>query len=241
MKITEYLKRKEEIMDISEAQHAQIKRKRILIVDDLPQNLQVLGNTLRDYGFQIAFATSGKQALTIAALKMPHLILLDMAMPEMDGLAVCKKLKEDAKTKNIPVVFLTAKTESESIIKAMKAGGNDYVVKPFNTTDLMGRILFHLGLDKPDLSQNPENSIAVVMKALTGEYLEKWKNVKAGLFIDDVIEFAKGIQELAKENNMKALLDYGEELHINADKLNIAKMTELIDQYPATVKNLNRQ
>ncbi|MGE5353483.1 MAG: response regulator [Acidobacteriota bacterium] len=228
-------------MNISETQLSQIKRKKILIVDDVPQNLQVLGNTLRDCGFQIAFATSGKQALSIAALKMPHLILLDMAMPEMDGLAVCKKLKEDVKTKNIPVVFLTAKTESESIMKAMKAGGNDYVVKPFNTDDLIGRILFHLGLDKPDMAENSSNNSVALMAALTGEYLEKWKNVKAGLFIDDVIEFAKGLEELAKEYTVKELLEYGEELYVNADRLNIAKMTQLIEQYPVLVKRLYKQ
>jgi CheY-like chemotaxis protein len=228
-------------MEISEIQLAQIKRKRILIVDDLPQNLQVLGNTLRDCGFQIAFATSGKQALGIAALKLPHLILLDMSMPEMDGLTVCKKLKEGVHTKNIPVVFLTAKTESESIMKAMKAGGNDYVVKPFNTTDLIGRILFHLGLDKPGSAETSGTNLTRLMDALMGEYLEKWKNAKTGLFIDDVMEFAKDIQELAKENNAKALLDYGEELHLNADKLNIARMTELVDQYPVIVKKLSKQ
>jgi CheY-like chemotaxis protein len=235
------IKRSEKIMDISEAQLSQIKRKKILIVDDLPQNLQVLGNTLRNCGFQIAFATSGKQALSIAALKMPNLILLDMSMPEMDGLAVCKKLKEDIKTKNIPVVFLTAKTESESIMKAMKAGGNDYVVKPFNTDDLLGRILFHLGLDKTGLAESSPNNSIALMAALTGEYLEKWKNVKAGLFINDVIDFAKGVQDLAKGHNVKALLDYGEELFENADQLNIAKMTELIDQYPVLVKKLYKQ
>ncbi|HEX2866258.1 MAG TPA: response regulator [Ignavibacteriales bacterium] len=228
-------------MNISEAQLSQIRRKRILIVDDLPQNLQVLGNTLREYGFQIAFATSGKQALSIASLKQPHLILLDMSMPEMDGLTVCKKLKEDVNTKNIPVVFLTARTESESIMKAMKAGGNDYVVKPFNTSDLMGRILFHLGLEKKDSEGNSGGNIAAVVNALAGEYLEKWKNVKSGLFIDEVIEFAKGIKELGKENNVKALLEYGEELHLNADQLNIAKMTDLIDQYPVLVKKVNKQ
>lgn len=228
-------------MKVSEAQLTQIKRKKILIVDDLPQNLQVLGNTLRDCGFQIAFATSGMQALSIAALKMPNLILLDVNMPEMDGLTVCRKLKEDAKTKNIPVVFLTAKTESESIMKAMKAGGNDYVVKPFNTEDLIGRILFHLGLDKPEGAENPAGNMAALMAALTGEFLEKWKNVKAGLFIDDVIEFAKGIKDLAKDYNVKMLLEYGEELFENADKLNIAKMTQLVEQYPILVKRLYKQ
>ncbi|MCU7495700.1 MAG: response regulator [Ignavibacteria bacterium] len=228
-------------MDISEIKLAQIKRKRILIVDDLPQNLQVLGNTLRQYGFQIAFATSGKQALNIAALKLPHLILLDMAMPEMDGLAVCKKLKEDIKTKNIPVIFLTARTESESIVKALKAGGSDYVVKPFDTDDLIGRILFHLGLDKSDQIFNDEGSLTSLIDALTGDQLGIWENVKSGLFIDDVIGFAKGLEELAKEHNSKMLLDYGEELFLNADRLNIAKMTELIDQYPVIIKKLNRQ
>ena len=86
-------------MELSELQLSRIKRTKILIVDDLPENLQILGNTLRENGFQIAFATSGKQALSVAALKNPNLILLDMTMPEMDGLTVCKKLKENPRHK----------------------------------------------------------------------------------------------------------------------------------------------
>ncbi|MGE5399674.1 MAG: response regulator [Ignavibacteriales bacterium] len=225
-------------MNASEAQLAQIKRTKILIVDDLPENLQVLGNTLREYGFQISFATNGKQALSIAAAKLPHLILLDMSMPDMDGLAVCRKIKENPQTKNIPVVFLTARTEADSIMKALKSGGTDYVVKPFNTSELISRIVLHLGLDKLTSAENSQAFITRIVEMLEGDYMEKWKSAQAGLFIDDVISFAKSISELGKESSLKVLIDFGEDLQKNADQLNIEKMSKLMDQYPLVIQKI---
>lgn len=120
----------------------------ILIVDDVPKNVQVLGNLLSEYAFDLAVALSGKQALeTIERLK-PDLILLDIMMPEMDGFEVCRRLKSMDHTKEIPVIFLTAKTDSEDIVKGFEMGAVDYITKPFMKSELLARVKTHLTLKK---------------------------------------------------------------------------------------------
>lgn len=228
-------------METLEFQLSQIKRTKLLIVDDLPENLQMLGNTLREQGFQIAFATNGKQALVIAASKKPDLILLDMSMPEMDGLTVCKKLKENPITKNIPVIFLTARTESESIRKALSAGAVDYIVKPFNTSELINRVVTQLGLDK--IKEIPANELdkiflLEIVALLQKEYLPKWNEVKNSMFIDDVVSFAQSLTKLASENQIKTLNEYGDNLFQAANSLRIEKMSEILEQFPSIIKKI---
>ncbi len=122
----------------------EIKNAKILIVDDLPENLQVLGSTLNSQSYRVAFATSGKQALGIAQAKTPDLILLDIQMPEMDGYETCKLLKQDNRTKDIPVIFLTAKNDIEDIVTGLQHGAVDYITKPFNQSELLARVSTHL-------------------------------------------------------------------------------------------------
>jgi phosphoserine phosphatase RsbU/P len=118
----------------------------IFIVDDLQENLQVLGYTLMEEGFDVSMASSGKEALEIIADDTPDLILLDVMMPGMNGFEVCEKLKEMESTRDIPVIFLTAKTETEDIVEGFKVGGVDYITKPFQKEELLARICTHLTL-----------------------------------------------------------------------------------------------
>ncbi len=118
----------------------------IMIVDDVPKNLQVLGSVLSKEKYQIAAAINGRQALMLLENIRPDLILLDVMMPEMNGFEVCRKLKRNNDTKEIPVVFLTARTETEDIVEGFEAGAVDYVLKPFNATELLARVDTHLSL-----------------------------------------------------------------------------------------------
>jgi len=121
---------------------------RVLVVDDLPTNLQLIGITLNKLGIKAIVAQNGQQALKIALQNPPDLILLDIMMPGIDGYEVCTKLKENPRTKEIPVIFLTAKTQIEDIVKGFDVGGVDYVTKPFNAQELESRVLTHLDLKR---------------------------------------------------------------------------------------------
>ena len=112
----------------------------ILAVDDKPKNLQFLGKLLSDSGYEVGMAQNGQQAINFVNKSEPDLILLDIMMPEMDGYEVCEKLKKDFSAKHIPVIFLTAKTDPEDIVKGFDTGGVDYVTKPFNSAELLARI-----------------------------------------------------------------------------------------------------
>ncbi len=118
----------------------------ILIVDDIPKNLQLLSSILSAEGYQIAFASNGLQALSVLETTKPDLILLDIMMPELDGYEVCKRLKENNDTKDIPVIFLTGRVETEDVIRGFKVGAVDYVTKPFNSVELLIRVKTHIEL-----------------------------------------------------------------------------------------------
>ncbi len=116
----------------------------ILAVDDKPQNLQFLGKLLSDNGYEVALAQNGIQALNFLRKNDPDLILLDIMMPEMDGYEVCERIKSDFSTRHIPVIFLTAKTDTQDVVMGFEKGGVDYVTKPFNSAELLARIKTHV-------------------------------------------------------------------------------------------------
>lgn len=118
----------------------------VLIVDDNSQNLQVLADILESCGYETGFAMSGKQALDYIKLEKPDLILLDVMMPDMDGYETCAILKRDPEYSEIPIIFLTAKVETEDIVKGFQVGGLDYIAKPFNSLELKSRVKTHLEL-----------------------------------------------------------------------------------------------
>ncbi len=122
------------------------KRPHILIVDDKPQNIQILGKTLREHEYEITVANSGKQALKVVEKLSPDLILLDIMMPEMDGFEVCTRLKNSANTKEIPVIFLTAYADSDNLIKGFESGAVDYITKPFHIAEVIARVKTQLEL-----------------------------------------------------------------------------------------------
>jgi len=112
----------------------------ILIVDDNMNNIQLLASMLTSNGFNVEFATNGFDAIQWIKEETFDLVLLDIMMPEMDGYDVCETIRKDKKHKDLPVIFLTAKTDKESIVKGFTKGGNDYVTKPFDMRELLARV-----------------------------------------------------------------------------------------------------
>jgi two-component system sensor histidine kinase/response regulator len=113
---------------------------KILVVDDILENIQVLCANLSEYGYKTGFATNGYDCLRLCDTGEYHLILLDIMMPGIDGFEVLEIIRKERKNCDIPIIFVTAKTDDESIVKGLRLGAQDYVTKPFNSEELRSRI-----------------------------------------------------------------------------------------------------
>jgi two-component system sensor histidine kinase/response regulator len=144
----------------------------ILIVDDNPQNLQVLGKVLKDNKYEIEFATNGDAALGWLNIRQFDLILLDINMPGMNGFEVCRKIRLNPVLNNVPVIFLSAESERESILKGFELGAQDYITKPFDSRELLVRVRTHLVL-KDSLEK-----LAELNKSLEEKVIERTQQLK---------------------------------------------------------------
>jgi diguanylate cyclase (GGDEF)-like protein len=143
---------------------------KILVVDDVVQNIEILLLTLKQKNYQLSFSDSGIKALDLAPKFMPDLILLDVMMPGMDGIETCKRLKANDVTRDVPIIFITAKTEIEDVIKGFEVGGVDYITKPFNLREVQVRVETHLRLrkvirDKDNLISELKDTQEVLMSS----------------------------------------------------------------------------
>jgi two-component system sensor histidine kinase/response regulator len=175
------------------------KKYEILIVDDIPSNLNFLSEVLHAEEIGVMLATTGTGALEIARYKLPDLILLDIAMPMMDGYEVCEKLKADPVTRDIPVIFLTARTEPEDILKGFEAGAVDYILKPFNAMELIARVKTHLELkDKTETLKVINLSLEGEVRQRTAEISEANRNLT-----DANLKLEKAYDELSNLDKAK--------------------------------------
>lgn len=177
-------------------------RNSVLIVDDVPLNLSILGEILQKKNLEIYVAKEGLKAISIAEEIVPDIILLDVMMPNMDGFEVCKRLKANPKTRGIPIIFLTAKTETSEVIKGFEAGAVDYVIKPFNPTELLVRIQTQLDLKKASetLKESNEELRLEVLEREKAEIRLKEYQEK----LEEMVEERTRELEIAKENAEKA-------------------------------------
>lgn len=141
-----------------------MEKANILIVDDTPDNVRLLMEMLSERGYKVRPATSGAHALTTARLEPPDLILLDILMPDMDGYRVCAELKADERTRDIPVIFISALQQVFDKVKAFGLGAVDYITKPFEAEEVFARVRTHITLRK--LQQHLEEMVAARTTAL---------------------------------------------------------------------------
>ena len=120
----------------------------ILIVDDNPNNLKVLGAMLSSRGHKVALAANGEECLSFIDKQLPDLVFLDIMMPGLNGFEVCEKLKNDSRTSEIPVIFISALSNPQQIARAFESGGSDYITKPINRSDILARAKVHLDIKK---------------------------------------------------------------------------------------------
>ena len=133
------------------------ERHTILIADDVPKNLQLLGNVLKNNSYHVEFATNGVKVLEWLKKKDFDLILLDVMMPEMNGFEVCKTIRKHSKYDNLPIIFLSAKSDVLDIMHGLDLGGEDYVTKPFDSRELLARIRTHLEIRDSRKALNNNN------------------------------------------------------------------------------------
>ncbi|TMG97527.1 MAG: response regulator, partial [Betaproteobacteria bacterium] len=112
----------------------------VLVVSDTAASIDILRDMLQPEGYEIFAAASGEEALKIAAKSLPDVVLLDVAMPDMDGFETCRRLKAEAATHHIPVLFITALTDTHDVVEGFRAGGADYIAKPVRQEEVRARV-----------------------------------------------------------------------------------------------------
>lgn len=202
----------------------------ILAVDDQPNNLKVIAGVLGDE-YQLSIANNGHNALKILDKLVPDLILLDIMMPGMDGFEVCHEIKLRPQLKDIPIIFLTAKTEISDIVKAFEAGAVDYIFKPFNPLEVKARVnsqlqLFHTSRQLKEL--NYKLAVSQQELELTNVKLEMLNKQKDKFFsviahdlktpFNNVIAITGLISESLASKEQESLLEYVTMLRNTTDK-----------------------
>lgn len=147
---------------------------KVLVVDDTPANLDILQKYLEREGYNVAVAPNGELALKIAPKFLPDLVLLDVMMPGINGFETCRRLRADPATKDIPVIFITAKMENEDILEGFAVGGVDYITKPFRREEMLARVRAHLHIRQ--LLREKEDLIAELDSAARTDPLTQLAN-----------------------------------------------------------------
>ena len=154
----------------------------ILIVDDTIYNIQLLSLMLNKHGYQVEKATSGTEALEKAKRLLPDILLLDIRMPDIDGYEVCKRLKADPVTKDIPIIFISSIEETTDKVEAFSVGGVDYISKPFQLIEVLARIQTHLrlcSLQKKLQEQNEQLQSSAIVLSRSLEHERKLSKMKS--------------------------------------------------------------
>ena len=224
----------------------------ILIVDDNPQNLKVIDIYLRKHGFKTLIASKGELALNRVQHISPDLILLDVLMPGIDGFETCQRLKADQQTRDIPVIFMTALTETSHKLKGFQVGGVDYITKPFQQEEVLARVKTHLQIQKEmaerkraeaALREAHEEIIrlekATLELKMAGGFAHEMRNALTGIQLALHLVIQQG-QTLC-EKNVETL---GEVFHVLEPYIpqeyweKVVQEFEMIDEHEETLNNV---
>jgi len=229
----------------AEKKRQSAKSEVILIVDDAPDNLLILFSYLEEKGYRILLAEDGVTAVQIAQTKSPDLILLDVLMPNIDGFETCRRLKSEASTKEIPVIFLTALSETVNTVQGFKLGGVDYINKPSPQEEVLVRIQTHLNvrqmrqaLDK----QNKKQQQALEFEALLRRVTEKLRDsldekqilATATKQLGEVLDLGSCQIELYDAEQITATIEYEHSLSLPLSQ----GISRKIEDYPELYQQL---
>ncbi len=211
----------------------------ILVVDDVPANLTLLTGMLKEKGHRVRPVPSGKLALKAIEHEPPDLILLDITMPEMDGFEVCCRLKQDTRFRDIPVIFISALSETLDKVKAFGSGGVDYVTKPFQFEEVEARVETHLKLrlyqvQLEKLADQLKKANEIISRYVADQFAQKIREGRHDdvaaprrrrltMVFTDIVGFSDIADELEPEDLSMLLNEY------------LAEMTTITEKYGATI------
>lgn len=146
----------------------------VLVADDIAANRNLLRETLEPHGYEVLLVDNGETALKIAKRALPDAILLDINMPVLDGYETCRRLKEQEATRNIPVIFISANEGTQSLVDGFRAGGVDYVTKPFKAEEVLMRVQTHLQISRLTRALRERNDeLSNLNRALQAEVMRR--------------------------------------------------------------------
>jgi two-component system sensor histidine kinase/response regulator len=155
------------------------RKSKVLVVDDIQSNIEFVTEVLELENLEILSAKNGQRALQLCKESSPDLILLDISMPGIDGYEVCRILKEDIQTREIPIIFLTARVQKDDIIRGFEFGAVDYIIKPFNFNELISRVKTHLELkNKSEQLKNLNQKQESIIEERTLELKKAYNDLK---------------------------------------------------------------
>ena len=190
----------------------------VLVIDDQVENIRVLINILREYNYKTAVATNGREALEFVEKTLPDIILLDIMMPGMDGYEVCRKLKENPVTREIPVIFLTALNTINDMVKGFEVGGIDYISKPFKQEELLVRMKTHIDLRNSQKIIEEQNKRLVQINNEKNEIMSlvahDLKNP-----INTIVGFAKLVAKQKDHLELDEIGEYLTDIQVSAETM----------------------
>lgn len=220
----------------------EMETNQVLLVDDNPTNLAVLYEALEAQGYELLIAQGGEEALGIAAQAQPALILLDINMPGMDGFETCRRLKEDEVTKEIVVIFLSARDSVQDKVEGLKLGAVDYVSKPFQFEEVVARVNTQLELKRAqqELEVAREKADALLLNVLPESIANRLKAdertivdaiSEATIFFSDLVGFTPLAASMPPEKLVGFLNEVFSEMDRLAEKYGLEKIKTIGDAY----------
>lgn len=203
----------------------------ILLVDDEPQNLQVLGNILRNKGYSFALATNGKDTYKLLEKIIPDLILLDIMLPDIDGFGICEEIKSHAHLNTIPIIFLSAKHNIEDKMRGFELGAVDYITKPFEDIEVTKRVNNHLQakLDR-DKIKKYNLELERMVEQRTQELIIKERESILAHFMQGIIHNVRGpMASIANGMNVIEMMSHDIDTQIQNDEINEKTREELAE------------
>lgn len=231
------------------------KNSLVLLVDDVPQNIQVLGNILKNQGYSFALTTNGKETFELLQKKTPDIILLDIMLPDEDGFSICEKIKANPELKHIPIIFLSAKHDIKDKIRGFELGAVDYITKPFEDIEVIGRVTNHLQakLDRDKIEQY-NHELENMVEQRTKELIIKERESILAQFMQGVIHNVRGpitsvangmeVIDMMKDDVEQQISECDLQGHINGElqeiwelnKLNKEKLEALLKDLKSMLK-----